>query len=60
MSVTQEVGATWFTAGLSLPVSLGASWCSEEAALLVQQGEVLPASWRLGCAKAGQRGWGSE
>lgn len=44
-SVTLGVRPTWFTVGLSPLVSPKASWCSEDAVLPAQRGEVLPASW---------------
>lgn len=63
-SVTRGVGwdvrPVWFTVGLSPPVSLKASWHSEDALLPARRGEVLPASWRPGCAEAGQGGQSSE
>lgn len=46
------VRTTWFTVGLSLSLSPKAIWHSEDAALLVRWGEVLPSS----CVKGGQRG----
>jgi len=54
--MTLGVRLTWFTVGLSPPVSLKASWCSEDAVLPVWQGQVLPASWRPGQVKDGQGG----
>lgn len=50
--LTQGVRTTSFTLGLSLLLSPKASWHLEDAALLVQRGEVLPTS----SVKGGQRG----